>query len=206
MRDYVQCEADCPPDYSGTYQDGITLYQVTDRLTKIGPLQRNTQLSDVDAGRLLLSRGTTLEVVTPNQGAQALYITAPQPVNSAFLSGNTVLAVTGTTLTSYDATTGTQTATRSLPPGTTVYDFSQGLVLYITNHQIHLLRLADGRDRRVATVMRLLTARLDSKGLFYAANSCLLGLGTCRKPNARAAAQVSFVSFAALNRLLGSGG
>jgi hypothetical protein len=189
-REYTECEVDCAFDYSFEGQAYITLYQVTSTLAKIGPLKNDTRLRDVDAGRLLLSRGPTLEVMTPNQGANAVFITAPKMVSNAFLSGNTALAVTGPTLTGYDATTGTETTSRSLPAGAAVDDFSDGLVLYTAKGQIRVLRLADGRTRRVATVKGLVGAKLDASGLFYAANSAGSG-------------HLTFVPVTALNELLG---
>ena len=193
-RQYTQCELDCAPDYSGTYQDSITLYQVTGRLTKIGALKRNTQLADVDAGRLLLRRGASLEVVTPNQGANALYITGQKSFGKAFLSGGEVVGVAGTTLTRYDAATGKQTLTRSLPAGSKIADFAEGIVLYTAGRSIHVLRLGDGRDRTAVTVSGLVAARLDSSGLFYGYDVA----GGGPKPG-----RLAFIPFSAVTRLLG---
>jgi hypothetical protein len=191
-REYTVCEVDCGFDYTFEGEAYITLYQVTSELTQIGPLENDTHLWDVDSGRLLLAHEATLEVVTPNDDANAVFISAPKAASQAFLSGDTVLAVTGKTLTGYDATTGTQTASRSLEAGAKVDDFSDGLVVYTVKRQIHLLRLADSRDRRVRTVKGLVAAQLDLSGLFYAANSAGSG-------------HLTFIPSAALSRLLTSG-
>jgi hypothetical protein len=193
-REFRQCQDSCAPSYNGTYQDFISLYHVTGKLNKIGPLKRDTHLLDVDAGRLLLANGKTLEVVTPNQGKNAVFVTSPTVFNRALLSGNDVLRVTGTNLTAYDATSGQQTVTRSLPAGSKVADFAQGIVVYTNRQSVRLLRVADGRDRVLATVPGLTDAKLDSSGLFYAYNVPKGG----SKPG-----RIAFVSFSVMTQLLG---
>lgn len=185
-REYLQCEADCAPDYSGTYQTSITLYQVTDELAKIGPLKRDTHLFAVNAGRLLLADGKKLEVVTPHQGSSARFITGDSVFGQSFLSGGDVLGVAGPSLAQYDASTGALVANRSLPARAKVVGFAEGVVAYTNGNAIHVLRLADGRDKTVATVPGLAASSLDSAGLFY---------GYDRR--------LAFLSFSSLTRLLG---
>jgi len=193
-RKYTQCDLTCAPDYNGTYQDNITLYQVTGKLVRIGPLKRDTHLRDVDTGRLLLTRGNTLEIVTPGQGKSALFIKLPGKFDAAFLSGNDALVVSGRTVVAYVATTGKPGLKRQLPAGSKITGFEQGIVLYTKHGNIHVLRLADGRDRALTTVSGFVGAKLDPFGLFYAYNVPKGG----SKPG-----RVAFVPFSALTQLLG---
>lgn len=194
-RRYTQCDADCAPDYNDTYQADVALFQVTGTLTSIGPLKRNTELLGVDAGRLLLALGNTLEVVTPNHGKAALFITLPGAFGTAFLSGSDILVSIGGNAEVYDATTGKPGIQRTLPAGSKLTGFAQGIAVYTNHGSIHVLRLADGRDRAVgAVVPGLVAAKLSPSGLFYAYNIPKAG----PKPG-----RVAFVSASALAKQLG---
>jgi hypothetical protein len=194
-RVYTQCDADCAPDYSDVYQTDVALYQVKGTLVSIGPLKRNTELMGVDAGRLLLALGTTLEVFTPKQGKNALFIALPGAFGAASLSGNDVLVAIGGNAIVYDATNGKPGLQRTLPAGSKITGFDQGIAVYTNRGSIHALRLADGRDHAIGTVVPgLVAAKLSASGLFYAYNIPKAG----PKPG-----RVSFVPFSALAQPLG---
>ena len=194
VRQYLQCEDNCDPDYVGTYQTDITLSKVTDKLVPIGPLKRDTQLLDVDAGRMLLANGKTLEVVSPGQGKNALFITVPGKFQVARLSGNDAVVLSGRTVAAYDVTTGRPGLRRQLVAGGELVDFHQGIVLYTQAENIHVLRLADGRDAVFSHVLGLVDAQLEPSGLFFAYNIPKGG----PKPG-----RVAFIPFTAVTTLLG---
>ena len=118
----------------------------------------------------------------------------PGPFRAAFLSGTTALVVSGSSVTAYDATTGAPGSRRPLPPGSTVTGFQGGILVYTRQASVHVLRLADGRDRTVATAPGLVDAQLGSLGLFYGYNVPRGGA----KPG-----RVAFVPAGTLTKLLG---
>ena len=53
-RSWLQCDSSCGPDYTGSYQDDVVLYTISSKVKKLADEKRNTDLLDVDAGRILL--------------------------------------------------------------------------------------------------------------------------------------------------------
>ena len=194
VREYTQCEDNCEPDYVGTYQTDIALSRVTDTLVPIGPLKRDTRLLGVDAGRLLLSHGNTLEVVSPGQGKQAIFISLPGKVDVARLSGNDAVVASGRAVAAYNVSTGKPGVTRQLVAGGKLADVESGIALYTQAGNIHVLRLADGRDVVVSHALGLVAAQLEPSGLFFAYNIPKGG----KKPG-----RVAFIPFTAVTALLG---
>jgi hypothetical protein len=82
-------------------------------------------------------------------------------------AGNAVVGQAGTTVRTYSAT-GLGRG-RTLPKGGRLAGVSGGLAVYVTPSQVHVLRLADGRDRLLATAKRLEDAQITPAGVFYAA-------------------------------------
>src|SRR5262249_40044844 len=102
----------------------------------------------------------------------------PIHTHEAALSGNDLVAHIGTELRDYDATTGTlkhawqptglqppAPQPRRSYPDHALQDAAHGLAAYTLDNNIHLLRLADGTDKVIAsgTVARFMDA-----GLVYA--------------------------------------
>jgi Tol biopolymer transport system component len=144
---------------------------------------------DVDGGRIVAG-GDNSTVILDAKGKQLL--SEPVVPLAATLSGNDLVILRQGELLDFDATTGSQTHRWPLPdvtsgrecgskycrpifadrpwpgPRLVLEDAARGLVAYVLDGQVHLLRLADGTDRVVGTG-RL--ARFMDTGLVYADGS-----------------------------------
>ncbi len=187
-RSYFLCELDCDPDYSRTYDDQVTIWSVSSGLKKLLAAKDDTKLFDVDAGRILLRDPGKKLLVLNARGKQV--VSLPIDANAAWLSGAAQVSVpSGTTLKTYDVSTGALVETYTMKKGARVQDIENGLVVYLTPGEVHLLTIATNRDRVVAKQKGLVQADLEPDGLFYAYN--VPGGGT--KPG-----RVSFVPASAL--------
>jgi hypothetical protein len=168
-RSYTLCEADCPPDYSRTYDSGVTIWSLSTGLRKLVAAKDDTKLLDVDAGRILL-RDPAGKAAVLNASGRTLAVVAG--VQSAWLAGaSRVVAPSGTTLRTYDAATGAPGRTYTLKAGAKVQDAEPDAVVYLTPGEVRLLSLSTGRDRVVARQKGLVQADLEPAGLFYAYNA-----------------------------------
>ena len=194
-RSYTLCEADCEEDYTRTYDDAVEIWRVGRGLTKLLAAKDDTKLFDVDAGRILLLDPTKKLLVLSASGRQVGAV-VPSELGDAKLSGaNQVVAVTkGTTLETYDVATGKLAHTSRMKGEATLMDVENGLAVYFSPGEVHVLTLATNSDRVVARQTGLVQADLEPAGLFYAYN--VPGGGS--KPG-----RVSFVPLAALQKTLG---
>jgi hypothetical protein len=172
-RSYTLCEADCAPDYSRIYEDSPTLYRVGASAKKLANLKDDTKLLDVSGSRiLLLERPGTLAVYSA-AGRRGLAIKAGAGTGG-FSGGDVVGVKERTKLTVYDGKSGSAKATRTLLGNAKFRDADGGLVAYVSSTvfgtSLHLLRLADGRDRVVAKLKGFVDLDLEPSGLFYAWN------------------------------------
>lgn len=178
-RSWTLCEANCEPDYSRTYDDGVAIWLIdADGAEKLpGSLKDDTKLLDVDAGRYLLrdpsgqlqawklGRGKVPGVMG---SAEVNLLTVN--TNSAWLDGPSRISVAaGTKLTTYDAV-GTVVETCTMKAGAKVQDVENGYAVYFAGTEVHLLTIATNADRVVARVKGLVQADLEPGGLFYAYN------------------------------------
>jgi hypothetical protein len=137
---------------------------------------------DVDAGRIVVS-GTNETRILAADGTMLLSL--PVPTLAAQLSGLDLVLAAGGALRVYDAVTGALRVSWPLPGQPAGHDcdvygdpscpqsaasltlggLSHGLVAYVFDREVHVLRIADGADRVVApgTLARFMDA-----GLVYA--------------------------------------
>lgn len=168
-RSYTLCEADCPPDYSRTYDAGVAIWSVSSGLKKLVAAKDDTKLLDVDAGRILLRDPAKKLVVLDGGGKQVAALDVD--AGSAWLSGASQVSVpSGPTLRTYDVATGALAETCTMKAGAKLQDVENGLAVYLTPGEVHLLTIATGRDRVVARQKGLVQADLEPAGLFYAYN------------------------------------
>lgn len=140
-----------------------------------GPLR----LLDVDQGRLVVS-GDNSTLVLDSEGQQLLAL--PVSTTAAQLAGSELVVVVPGALRDYDAVTGALLHSWPLPDvsfagscGVPSYvcpsvhlrleGEASGVVAYLLDGQLHLLRLGDGADRVVGAAA---AAALDDSGLAYA--------------------------------------
>jgi WD40 repeat protein len=160
----------CPGGTSGSPTSG----RCQQLRVEHGPLR----VLDVDADRIVVS-GDNATLVLDANGGQLLSL--PVSTQAAQLTGSNLVVLVSGELRDYDATTGTLLRTSPLPavpsggfcgvpiffcgsPRLRLEDAARGLVAYILDGQLHLLRLADGRD---VAVHEGTAARFDSAGLAY---------------------------------------
>jgi hypothetical protein len=187
-RSYFLCEANCEQDYNATFDDQVDIWRVSGRMTKLLAAKDDTKLFDVDAGRILL-RDPSKKLLVLNAAGKRVGTVAVDP-QAAWLSGPSQVSVpSGTTLHTYDAATGKLAETCVLKKGARLEDVENGLAVYLTPGEAHLLTIATNRDRIVARQKGLVQADLEPAGLFYAYN--VPGGGT--KPG-----RVTFVPASAL--------
>jgi hypothetical protein len=138
-----------------------------------GPLY----LADANAGRVV-AYGTNATLVFDRDGAQVVSI--PVSPQAAQLAGNDLVLVTDGELRDYDIRGAAPLHTWKLPdmtsgpvcgwrycdqPRLVLTDAARGLVAYVLDGQLHLLRLADGADRSLGYAS---DARFMDAGLVYA--------------------------------------
>ena len=180
------------PTYGFAYQPPTGRCQ--DLRAESGPLR----VLDVNAGRIVVS-GDNATLVLDADGGQLLSI--PVSTAAAQLTGSDLVVLVPGELRDYDVTTGVLRHSWPLPdasfagfcgvpllfcgsPRIRLEDAAGGLVAYLLDGQLHVLRLADGRD---VVVHAATAARFDDSGLVYAYTATGLWPGRIR-----------FVSFAGI--------
>jgi hypothetical protein len=136
----------------------------------------NAALSWAEGGRLatgfdpiqLFDRsGRLLQTIT----------TGPQDRHGLALSGTHLALVNdGQTVQVYDTRTGSLTQTRPVVSyagsAARLVDLQDGIALYLVARQVHVLRIADGRDRKLAVAPgHLAGAQIEKAGAWYAYNT-----------------------------------
>ena len=169
-RSYTRCVASCEPDYSRTYDDGVTIWSIgAGTAKKLVTPKDDTKLLDVDAGRILLRDPSGKLLVLDGAGKQVA--TIPIDVKSAWLDGATrVSTPSGTSLTTYDIASGRVVETCTMKEGATVHDVENGFAVYVAGGEVHLVTIATNADRAVLRQKGLVQADLEPGGLFYAYN------------------------------------
>jgi len=134
---------------------------------------------DVDAGRIVVSGDNATLVLDPDGRT---LLTLPLSTQAAELTGSELAVLAPGELRDYDVVTGALLHTWPLPavssggfcgvparfcrqPRLRVEDAAHGMVAYVVDGQIHLLRLSDGRD---VTLHAGTAAEFGDNGLFYA--------------------------------------
>ena len=134
---------------------------------------------DADAGRIVVS-GDNATLILDADGRQLLSL--PVSTTAALLSESDLVVLVPGALRDYVATTGSLLHTWPLPdvsfggicgvpawacgsPRLRLEGAARGLVVYLFDGKLHLLRLRDGAESVVADAT---AARLDDSGLFYA--------------------------------------
>jgi hypothetical protein len=172
-RSYFLCEANCEQDYTRTFDDQVEIWRVSGKLTKLLAANDDTKLLVLDAA---------------GKQVGAIAVDA----KAAWLSGSLEVSIpNGTTLRTYDVATGRLAETCVLRKGAQLQDVENGLAVYLTPGEVHLLTIATNRDRVVAKQKGLVQADLEPAGLYYAYN--VPGGGT--KPG-----RVTFVPASALRK------
>lgn len=173
------------PGFAGVCPAGTPPSEVF--TTRPGPCEQIAKSADaltplaVDAGRTVVRRGEGPLELRDAQGS--LLRTIPLPPEEAIaaeLAGDDLVVLVAGALRHYSAATGDLDHTWPLPNvpsggfcGVPCFTRSQlqledtavGLVAYILNGELHLLRLADGVDRLVGPAT---AAQLEGSDLFYA--------------------------------------
>jgi len=117
---------------------------------------------DVDSGRIAAA-GDNAVVLLDAEGARLL--TVPMRARSAQLAGDDLVFAVDAELRHHHARTGELLRTWPLTPSFRLEDAARGLVVYVVDGQVHVLRLADGVD---ATIGPGTLARFMDAGLVYA--------------------------------------
>lgn len=126
-------------------------------------ITRNATATSVDSGRIsVLEPDHSVGVYT---ASGQLVNRIPAEVDRAKLSGNRLFAEAAGTVTPYDVGTGQPGQAQALQGGpfAQLSDVAAGIVVYVLGDEVHLLRLADGKD----TIIRASAAQIEPSGLFY---------------------------------------
>lgn len=173
VADYSVCEADCTDANGNLLPDGDYGVEVR-RLVggKVVPV-----LKPVDFRRFLDAGNWRVAVVEPKD-TLVVYDTAGTKLWSApgvtgvrdgWIVGNTVAVQQGAAVRAFSPA-GAGPA-RHLPKGARIADVTGGLAVYTAASTLHVLRLSDGRDRKVVTVRGLADAQITPAGVFYSADA-----------------------------------
>jgi hypothetical protein len=155
------CNTPCPPPKHDSVLfrvDGGAAVRIASSSGELTPL-------GVDADRILVSEGGGTLAILDRTGATRT--TAADPgLTEASLGGADLVAHRGSNLDAFDAATGALRHTWPLPDGAAVAGVQSGIVVYVANDTVHLLRLADGKDAALPTAGRDVHAAITAAGLF----------------------------------------
>jgi hypothetical protein len=172
IADYSVCLADCVGNNGSLLPDGD--YAVEVRSLVGGKLR--TVLPPVDFRRFLDAENRRVATIEPKatltvydaRGAKLWSRGAVTGVYGGWIVGNSVVLHQTRAVRVYSPT-GVGTA-RPLPRGAQVDGVAGGLAVYTVGSTVRLLRLTDGRDRKLVTVKGLVGAQITPAGVFYAYN------------------------------------
>lgn len=167
-RSYLLCEASCEPDFEGTYETDVEIWRIDSGAKRILAAKDDTKLLDVEAGVILLMEEGTYYLL--DRSGKKRKTLSLGKADGGGLSGSLVVTRKGRELKVHDAASGALEGTWRMAAGGKLQEVDEGFAVYVAAGAIHLLRLADGRDRVVATVKGLVEAELEPAGLFYAWN------------------------------------
>jgi hypothetical protein len=172
VADYSVCAGDCTDDNGNLLPDGNYGVEVRRvRGGKVVPL-----LKPVDFRTFLDARGWRVAVLEPKD-ALAVYdangkmlwsVYGTHGVSAGWIVGNTVVAQQARRVMVF-APRSTRPV-KALPRGGKLADVTGGLAVYTVGSTVHVLRLSDGRDRKVVTQKGLTGAQITRAGVFYAAD------------------------------------
>jgi len=139
------------------------------------PGVENARLTWVDGGRLATGYDPIQLVDGSGRLLQSI-ATGPQDRHGLALSGTQLVVSTGRTLQVYDTRTGSLARTWPVVSYAgavgSVADLQDGIELYFVARQLHVLRIADGRDRTLAvSAGHLVGAQIEKAGVWFAYNT-----------------------------------
>jgi hypothetical protein len=124
----------------------------------------------VDRGRVVLRNQPRAARLVSEVGSVLAHYRFAHPVRTVRLGGDDLAALLPRAVVVLDARTGALKRSWKVAKRARLEDVAGGLVLYIVGGQIHVRRLADGRDRAVPlpdNAQGPLHAQLEPSGLFY---------------------------------------
>jgi len=142
--------------------DGTNAVQITSSGGALTPLA-------VDAARILVDHEDgTLALMRPD-GTTSLSISVDtNDFVDAALQGADVVVLNNDSIADYDAEDGTRLHNWPLPSGTRqLAGVANGVAAYVSGTDIHLVRLADGKDTTISAEAGPVFAALDAAGLYY---------------------------------------
>jgi hypothetical protein len=157
------CNLPCPPpkrdgrlyrfDHGNAMQIAASAHELT-------PLS-------VDRDRILVDEGSGTLTVFDETGSRLTSVVVPDH-GAAKLQGRDLVVQNGLGLGDYDAGTGVLLHSWPVPNDAALEDVQGGIAVYATSTDVHLLRLADGRDVAIHPPGHgPLHAQLERAGLFY---------------------------------------
>ncbi len=171
ISDYTVCDSDCTGAKGQLLPDGN--YSVEVR--RLVGRKVVTLLKPVDFRVFLDARNWRVATIEPKStltvwdasGAKLWSLPGVTGVYAGAIAGNSVVIHQLRTLRVYSKT-GAGPA-RPVPKGTSLEGTAGGLALYDVGSTVRVLRLSDGRDRKLVTVAGLAGSQITSAGVFYAA-------------------------------------
>jgi TolB protein len=124
----------------------------------------------VDHGRIVVRRSDgPLELLNANGRLLQQIPFAPDAAIEAALSGSHLTVSTRSTMAVYNTSSGRLLHTWRVPANSALAGATNGIAAYSQGHTIHLIRLTDGRRRRLTPPgVGPIHVRLTQAGLFYA--------------------------------------
>jgi len=164
---WKRLQATCGDSCPGPKRDG-RLFRIDDgNAVQIASSSGELTPLAVDDGRILVNEGSGTLAILDANGAEHLKVAVPGFME-ATLQGRDLVVHTGETLADYDAMTGVLVHAWHVSADATLQDVQDGLAVYVTSSEVHLLRLDDGHDSTIRPPgSGPLHAQLDSAGLFY---------------------------------------
>jgi len=164
---FVRCFVECdgPP---GDYDVSIGRVEAG-RIHPVLAAHDLRTLAGVDAGRIAVLDAGGHVLVVDRRGRTVNELQVPAAAEEARLSGPAVVVRVGRYVESYELSSGERTARRRIAARASLTDVHAGLAAYVTVREVHVLRLADGRDRVVARAENVVDAEIERLGLAWAA-------------------------------------
>jgi len=160
------CNLPCPPPK----RDG-RLYRLDNgNAVQIAASPHELTPLSVDGEQILVDEGSGTLAVFDAMGSRTMSVDVGDHT-AAKLQGRDLVVQNGLGLEDYDAETGTLLHSWPAPTDASLDDVHNGTAVYVTAAEVHLLRLADGRDLAIHPPGHgPLHAQLEGPGLFYSYN------------------------------------
>lgn len=161
---------DCQP--VGVYDQALEMIDGTAHSATVASGTSSYPLVATDGTRFATQVGDTVNIFDASGTLLKTVQITPGAHHGVALEGDVLTVMTGGKLEAYSIQSGALTSSIQTPSSKAVLtDLQSGVAVYVAGKTVHVVRLSDGRDRKLAHAPRTpVGAQLEQAGLSYAYN------------------------------------